>query len=235
VDPSDPTRVIDAPPGTVNPSVLRNYTFQAPDPSLGCTTTPSANCNVVPAGVLFTPIGGDTQFIYNIEYRVPVISVLSIAAFADIGSAFNARKYNDQVVSTNFVNQNITSYGSLTGATITSNGVLLNPSGRIATAAEIASAPVDFNGSPIGFRPVLIQGEAQDFSIVGTSVKNVSRIFSDVRSSMGLEFRVQMPVINVPFRLIFAYNPQAKTDVTDPTVLFIERRTVVRFSVGRTF
>jgi outer membrane protein insertion porin family len=46
---------------------------------------------------------------------------------------------------------------------------------------------------------------------------------------------VQMPVINVPFRLIFAYNPQAKTDLTDPTVLFLERKTVVRFSVGRTF
>ena len=40
---------------------------------------------------------------------------------------------------------------------------------------------------------------------------------------MGLEFRIQMPVINVPFRLIFAYNPQAKTDITDPTVLFIEQ------------
>jgi outer membrane protein insertion porin family len=44
-----------------------------------------------------------------------------------------------------------------------------------------------------------------------------------------------MPVINVPFRLIFAYNPQAKTDFTDPTVLFIERKTAIRFSVGRTF
>ena len=61
------------------------------------------------------------------------------------------------------------------------------------------------------------------------------KFLSDIRSSLGMEFRVQMPVINVPFRLIFAYNPQAKTDLTDPTVLFIERKTVVRFSVGRTF
>jgi outer membrane protein insertion porin family len=56
-----------------------------------------------------------------------------------------------------------------------------------------------------------------------------------VRSSYGLEFRVQMPVINVPFRLIYAFNPQARTDATDPRVLFIERRTVLRFTVGRTF
>ncbi|MGH9844739.1 MAG: hypothetical protein ACREEM_38975, partial [Blastocatellia bacterium] len=61
------------------------------------------------------------------------------------------------------------------------------------------------------------------------------KFLSDIRSSLGAEVRVQMPVINVPFRLIFAYNPQAKTDVTDPRVLFIERRTAVRFSVGRTF
>ncbi|MBO0723582.1 MAG: hypothetical protein J2P41_22345, partial [Blastocatellia bacterium] len=55
-------------------------------------------------------------------------------------------------------------------------------------------------------------------------------------SSMGLEFRVQMPVINVPFRLIWAYNPQARTDPNDPRTLgYIERRTVFRFSVGRTF
>jgi outer membrane protein insertion porin family len=46
---------------------------------------------------------------------------------------------------------------------------------------------------------------------------------------------MQMPVINVPFRLIFAYNPQAKIDLSDPTVLFIERKKVIRFSIGRTF
>ncbi len=234
-DPNDPTMLIDPPPGTVNQSVLRNYTFQPPDPSIGCGLTQSANCNVVNAGVLFTPIGGDTQFIYNLEYRVPVISVLSVAAFADVGSSFNARKYNNQTVTTNFINQDITRFGTLAGGTIASNGgVFLNPAGRIATPAELSSAPIDQNGNPIGFRTAFLQGDSQDYSIVGTSMQNV-RFLSDVRSSLGLEFRVQMPVINVPFRLIFAYNPQAKTDPTDPTTLFIERKTVVRFSVGRTF
>lgn len=35
--------------------------------------------------------------------------------------------------------------------------------------------------------------------------------------------------------LIFAHNQQAKTDLDDPSVLFLERHNVVRFSVGRTF
>jgi hypothetical protein len=38
-----------------------------------------------------------------------------------------------------------------------------------------------------------------------------------------------MPVINVPFRLIFAHNPGGENNVIP------ERKNVVRFSVGRTF
>ncbi|MGE0132794.1 MAG: outer membrane protein assembly factor BamA [Blastocatellales bacterium] len=225
IDPADSTKLIDAPVGTVDQSVLRNYTFQSPTGACVGLDSPDQGkgCNTLKARTFFTPIGGDTQFIYNIEYRVPVFSVLSVAAFADVGTSFNARKYTDQVTSTNFINQNITV-----------SGVTLNPAGRVATPEEIASAPKDVLGNPIGFRTVFLQGDSQSYDIVRTSQQNV-KFLSDLRSSMGLEFRVQMPVINVPFRLIFAYNPQAKTDLTDPTVLFIERRTVVRFSVGRTF
>jgi outer membrane protein insertion porin family len=221
VDPADSTKLIDAPAGTVAQSVIRNYTFEAPEGN--CTESPSAACNVLRARRFFTPIGGDTQFIGNLEYRVPIFSVLSIAAFADVGTSFNARKYKDQLSTTNFINQ-----------TITPTGVTLNPAGRVATAEELASAPRDVLGNAIGYRTIFLQGDSRDYSIVRTSEQNV-KFLSDLRSSMGLEFRVQLPVINVPFRLIFAYNPQAKTDITDPTVLFIERRTVVRFSVGRTF
>jgi len=57
----------------------------------------------------------------------------------------------------------------------------------------------------------------------------------DFKTSTGAEIRFFMPVLNVPFRLIFAYNPQAKTDITDPTVLFLERKKAIRFSIGRTF
>ena len=114
------------------------------------------------------------------------------------------------------------------------SGVTLNPAGRVATAEEVSSAPKDSFGNPIGFRTVFLQGDSRSYDIIRTSEQNV-KFLSDLRSSLGLELRVQMPVINVPFRLIFAYNPQAKTDLTDPTVLFIERKTAIRFSVGRTF
>ncbi|MCI0662001.1 MAG: outer membrane protein assembly factor BamA, partial [Acidobacteria bacterium] len=224
VDPNDSTRLIDPSPGTVDPSVLQSYSFQAPDPKIGCSTTPSQKCNVVPSALNFYPIGGDTQFIYNIEYRIPIISVLSLAAFADVGTTFNARKYQDQVVSTNFTaNRDLTPLGELIGANVTADGVLLNPSGRIATAEEIANAPVDENGNPVGFRRIFVLGDSQSYSILSASKGNDGRFFKGLQSSLGTEFRVQMPVINVPFRLIFAYNPQ------------LERRTVFRFSVGRTF
>ena len=227
-DPADSTKLIDAPAGYVDASVLRNYTFESPTQRVGNATCgqvndPSIGCNVVNAGRFFTPIGGDTQLIYNLEYRVPVFSVLSIAAFADLGSTFNLRKYRDQLVTTNYINQ-----------PLTQTGVTLNQAGRIATDEELSSAPRDYFGDPIGFRRVTLQGDSRDYSILRTA-ENTVKFLSDVRSSYGLEFRVQMPVINVPFRLIFAYNPQAKTDITDPRVLFIERRTVMRFSVGRTF
>src|SRR5215813_12075325 len=226
-DPADPTKRIAAPAGTVADNVLRQFSFQSPEPGSPCaglaSPDSSKNCNTVKSGTFFTPVGADTQLIYNLEYRIPVVSILSLAAFADVGTAFNSRKYSDQITSSNFVNGDIVP-----------TGVLLNPAGNVATADEVASAPKDSSGNPIGFRTIFLQGDSQRFDIVRASAGSV-RFLSDVRSSLGLEFRVQMPVINVPFRLIFAYNPQAKTDLTDPTVLFIERKTVVRFSVGRTF
>ncbi len=42
------------------------------------------------------PIGGDTHLIANAEYRAPLFSRLSAAAFFDIGSSFNARGLKEQ-------------------------------------------------------------------------------------------------------------------------------------------
>ncbi len=45
----------------------------------------------------FTSVGGDTQILGNFEYRIPIIGdTVSLAAFADIGSAFNLRTKSDQ-------------------------------------------------------------------------------------------------------------------------------------------
>ena len=89
----------------------------------------------------------------------------------------------------------------------------------------------DANGVlPDTFQTVFFQGQAQNFQVVRAS-QSKWRLPEDIRSSIGLEFRVQMPVINVPFRLIMAYNPRSE----DPDIVLRERRTVIRFSVGRTF
>jgi outer membrane protein insertion porin family len=47
---------------------------------------------------------------------------------------------------------------------------------------------------------------------------------------------VQLPVVNVPFRLIYAFNPNARTGLNSRVpLIFNEERSVFRFSVGRTF
>jgi outer membrane protein insertion porin family len=48
--------------------------------------------------------------------------------------------------------------------------------------------------------------------------------------------RIQLPVVNVPFRLIYAFNPQARRGLNDQVPLvFNEDKQVFRFSIGRTF
>jgi hypothetical protein len=55
----------------------------------------------------------------------------------------------------------------------------------------------------------------------------------DFKTSTGLEVRFFMPVLNVPFRLIFAFNPQ-RDGVRDNTLGF-QKGFQFRFAVGSTF
>jgi outer membrane protein insertion porin family len=50
--------------------------------------------------------------------------------------------------------------------------------------------------------------------------------FKTLRTSTGAELRFIMPVLNVPFRLIYAWNPQR-----DP----FQPKTTFKFAVGTTF
>jgi outer membrane protein insertion porin family len=66
------------------------------------------------------------------------------------------------------------------------------------------------------------------FYDVGNSVAYSDKLrFKDMYSSMGLEARLFIPALRVPFRLIFAYNNK-KIYPTDPDFAF-------RFAVGTTF
>ncbi|MCI0702232.1 MAG: outer membrane protein assembly factor, partial [Planctomycetia bacterium] len=209
--------------GPLDASVLRQFMFDAPEGNcagLNAPDIPGRNCNVVRTSAFLTPLGGDTQLIYNIEYRIPIISVLSLAAFADVGTVFNARKYTDQITSSNFVNQQIFPAGLPFDPNNPGNNPVVNPfdgsviidsaTGLLATNDQVNTA-IEANGGtlPDTFKSVFFQGESQSFQVVRAS-QSKWRIPEDIRSSLGLEFRVQMPVINVPFRLIFAYNPRVE-------------------------
>jgi outer membrane protein insertion porin family len=54
------------------------------------------------------------------------------------------------------------------------------------------------------------------------------------RVSLGGELRVHVPVVNLPIRLIFAYNPNAQVSPPPATLLAPEKRFVFLFGVGRT-
>ena len=233
------------------------------------TFTGASGSNVASLGRVFTSVGGDTQLLGNFEYRIPIISdVVSIAAFADIGTAFNLRSKSDQTFSSEVLPDQpfLSTVGallpaqcprftlpvaiSLSSLTLCNNpllaasaaggGSLVARDNRLVTQAELEAAQTgDVNPGtllPPGFQPVFMRGDAQVNSVVRLSQSLFAGI-GDYRSSLGMEVRVQVPVINVPFRLIFAYNPNARENqVIDGFPFFFnEKKRVIRFSVGRTF
>ena len=232
--------------------------------SLGVFTGTSGS-NVAQLPRSFTSVGGDTQILGNFEYRIPIISdVVSLAAFADIGSAFNLRTKSDQAFSSEFLPDQpfLGTVGfqrcprfaqpvaiSLSTLALCNNpqlaaqpifGALVARDNRIVTQAEVDAALTGVINPqtllPPGFQPVFLRGDAQTNSIVRLSESLFAGI-GDYRSSLGMEVRVQVPVINVPFRLIFAYNPNARPNqfIDGFPFFFNEKKKVVRFSVGRTF
>jgi outer membrane protein insertion porin family len=200
-------------------------------------------------------IGADTQLLGNFEYRIPIFGPISLAAFADVGTAFNLRKGSPQLINSNFLqDQPFLGFNTLTALFLNSNrGQQFQPTffgGAILTSENTFLTREQFNafirdgvsintqGIPLvpGLREVFLRGEAQTNTIVRVDQSVFDR-FTDVRSSLGLELRVQVPVVNVPFRLIYAYNPNARNGTVEnlPGLFFQEKKSVFRFSVGRTF
>jgi outer membrane protein insertion porin family len=214
----------------------------------------------------FTAIGADTQILGNFEYRIPLFgSAVGLAAFADIGSAFNIRSKNDQIFSSEFLDDQpflstvgflrcprsvtgfeFTSLSTLAACNANSNlalvaGGLVLRDNRLVTIQELENArnngPFDpVTQLPFGFQRVFLRGQAQTNTVVRLSESLFSKL-GDYRASLGMEVRIQVPVINVPFRLIFAYNPKAREDqvIDGFPFVFNEKKRVIRFSVGRTF
>ncbi len=155
--------------------------------------TGAVQVNQVPIYSSFiSPVGGDTQVVYNLEYRIPIVGPVTLAPFFDIGKTWVWRD----------------------------------------SALRIADSAVTnlFKYEDGGFRPVQ-PGELVDV-IPGTD---------KFRSSTGLEVQVILPVVNAPFRLIFAYNPsRLETVILRPEGGFPffyrdANKREIKFTVGRTF
>jgi outer membrane protein insertion porin family len=231
------------------------------------TFTGSSGSNVAALPRVYTATGGDTQALGNFEYRVPIIGrTVQAALYADVGNAFNLRSNKIQTFSTEFIADQpfLSSIGliscprnsggvasvSLTTLAACNNftNLALSPNlgfvardNRLVTRGEYDTAlrlgPVNpLTNLPPGMQEVFMRGEAQRNTVVRLDQSLFAK-FTDLRSSLGVEFRVQVPVLNVPFRLIYAYNPNARKDqVIDGFPFFFdEKKSVFRFSVGRTF
>jgi hypothetical protein len=88
---------------------------------------------------------------------------------------------------------------------------------------RIISAPTFFD--PFVNPAVLTPG--------GADSAFTTRRVSAFKTSTGVEARLFMPVINVPFRLIFAYNPQRDGVLNNR--LEPQKAFQFRFAVGSTF
>jgi outer membrane protein insertion porin family len=150
--------------------------------------------------------GGDTNFVGNFEYRIPIFGPLTMAFFFDAGVN---RLSNASQLKLN-------------------NGRISDLNGQFPEAAFIDRAVIARN----------------------TQV---------IRTSTGVEFQVLMPVFNQPFRVYWAYNPTRVQDYIQPPIVadrsyfpnypsfvnsvatygapipYYERRSVFRFTIGRTF
>jgi outer membrane protein insertion porin family len=130
------------------------------------------------------PIGGDTQALFNAEYRVPMVWRLSAAAFVDVGGSYNARRLVEE---------------------------------RFETTSQIQAT-----GAPVKVLTVLKPlGAGEDF-------------LPRYRASLGGELRFPIPILNIPLRLIFAWNPNAQKVVPDGALLAPEKRFTFRVGFTRT-
>ncbi|MEJ7862864.1 MAG: BamA/TamA family outer membrane protein, partial [Pyrinomonadaceae bacterium] len=214
------------------------------------TFTGASGANPAQISRNFQFIGGDTQLLGNFEYRIPIFGPVSLAAFADVGTVFNLRKTGTQTINSTFLaDDTFVGAGTLTGLALRNNanfesgfGNLLIRENHVLTREEFVRVFCRGNrfgcptSLPEGLQQIFLRGEAQTNSLLEVDNAAFNK-FGNFRSSVGLELRVQVPVVNVPFRLIYFYNPNGKFGLTEevPGLRLPGKRSGFRFSVGRTF
>ena len=195
-------------------------------------------------------IGGDTQLLGNVEYRVPIFGPATIAAFADVGSVFNLRKAGTQTINSEFLRDDtflgasrLSALGLINTPVLESSfGSLLYYRGRVLTKTDFINEFCRGNrfGCPTSLSPqvqqLYLRGEVQQNSQLQVDGSKFGKL-KDFKASVGLELRVQVPIVNVPFRIIYYFNPNAKLGFTEelPGIFLPGKRNGFRFTVGRTF
>jgi len=198
----------------------------------------------------FRFIGGDTQILGNVEYRVPIFGPATMAVFADVGSVFNLRKAGSQFLNSEFLADDtfigasrLTALGLINTPVLESSfGSILYYRGRVMTKTDYITEFCRGNrfGCPTSLSPQIqqlyLRGEVQQNSILRVDDAKFGKL-NDFKASLGVELRVQVPVVNVPFRLFYYYNPNAKLGFTDelPGIFLPGKRSGFKFTVGRTF
>ena len=116
------------------------------------------------------------------------------------------------------------------------NGRLLGQNDLRTLCAQDQEPGCPFFRLPTGVRTFQFRGDVQRNSLLKANDAQFSKL-GDFKSSVGVELRVQVPVVNVPFRLIYYYNPNAKLGFTEelPGIFLPGKRNGFRFTVGRTF
>ncbi len=165
----------------------------------------AAVTQTIPVYSLILP-GGDTYGVFNYEYRIPIVGPVTLAPFVDVGV-----------------------------------DKLLFPSQLGLNAQRVEDLNGLFPQANFGSRAVIPPGTQPP------------------RISTGIELQVLMPVVNAPFRVYWAYNLSVvNTNLQPPIVAdrsffpnnvtyqsalaafgqaipWDERRSIFRFSIGRTF
>lgn len=240
--------------GTAVPIPGLNDRDRAELAALG-TFTGSGGANPGLISRSFNYIGGDTQLLGNFEYRIPIFGPASMAFFADIGSVFNLRKGEVQSINSNFLpDQPFLGQFNDLSVIFLKNNLIYQPAnpfvGGLVVGREMRPLTRDQfssilssgtqldprTGLPLGLQAIYLRGEAQTNAEIEVNNAQFGSI-KDFRSSVGVELRVQVPIVNVPFRLIYYINPNAKFGFYDnlPNFYYAEKKRGFRFTVGRTF
>ncbi len=198
----------------------------------------------------FRFIGGDTQILGNFEYRIPLFGPMTMALFTDVGTVFNLRKTGTQVINSEFLpDEPFIGAGRLTALGLINTPVLESSFGSILYFRDRVMTKTDFInefcrgnrfGCPTSLSPqvqqLYLRGEVQQNSLLKVDDAKFGE-FTNFKSSVGIEMRVQVPIVNVPFRIFYYYNPNAKVGFTEelPGIYLPGKRQGIRFTVGRTF